>query len=311
MNLRESLLKTIVFFDLFRFPLTAEEIGGRLYRYDKPVHIKEIKGTLAQLAEGGILETLKDYHVLAGRAELPETRKARRFIAEKWWNRVKFYSHYLHFLPFTRMIAVCNNLAYDNADEQSDIDLFIVAETGHLWTARFFATVLLHFFGVRRHGGKVAGRFCLSFFVTADAMDMEPLQIQPEDPYLAFWTQALAPVYGEKTYDAFVRQNAGWLARDYGLAFLPEAKRHLSPAKEGRMKRIFEWFFGDWFEALLKKTLKPKTLAAQARLGPLADVVVKDTMLKFHNHDRRREYLERWQKRLEQQALHFHKKVLL
>jgi len=68
--------------------------------------------------------------VLKGRITLPEARKTHKFIAEKLWNRVKFYSNSMQKMPFIRMIAVCNNLAYDNANEKSDIDLFIVVKDG-------------------------------------------------------------------------------------------------------------------------------------------------------------------------------------
>jgi len=53
--LKTSLLKTIAFFDCFDFPLTAEEIRERLYRYDKPVHIKAVKGILGGMVEEGKL----------------------------------------------------------------------------------------------------------------------------------------------------------------------------------------------------------------------------------------------------------------
>ncbi len=297
--IRDSLLKTIAFFDLFDFPLTAEEIKAHLMQYDLPVHIKEVKGVLGELVAEGALETIKDYTVLKGRTALPETRKARKFIAEKFWNRVKFYSHHLQHVPFVRMVAVCNNLAYDNVEESSDIDLFVVTEPGHLWTARFCLTVLLHFFGVRRHADKVAGRFCLSFFVTTEKLDMGGLQLSPEDPYLAYWTQTLAPIYGEAVYEEFKKVNSDWLRERYGLTFPESSRRHLYDFKPSPLKRFLEWILGLWFENWLKKTLKKKTLESQTALGPNAGVIVTDNMLKFHNHDRRKEYYEQWRKKVD------------
>ncbi|MFH0820237.1 MAG: hypothetical protein V1908_00530 [Candidatus Peregrinibacteria bacterium] len=240
MNLHDSILKTIAFFNLFDFPLTAEEIKDYLYQYDKPVHIAEVKGVLAELVADGKLEAIKDFFVLKDRANLPEIRKSRKFIAEKFWNRVKFHLNMMRHVPFIRLVAVCNNLAYDNVNEQSDIDLFVVTEPKHLWTARFFLTALLHFFGVRRYGDKVAGRFCLSFFVTTEKLDVGELQIKPEDPYLAYWTQTLAPFYGEATYEEFKNANTDWLRERYGLVFSDSAKRHLYDFKPTWLKRFLE-----------------------------------------------------------------------
>ena len=298
MDLKESILKTIAYFDIFDFPLTAEEIKEYLFRYDKPLHIKEVKGTLALMCEEGTIEELKEHFILKGRGQILETRKARKFIAEKFWNRTKLYGQYMRAVPFVRMIAVCNNLAYDNPNQDSDIDLFIAIEKDRLWLARFLITLILQFFGVRRHGNKITGRFCLSFFVTTNRLNMEELQIKPEDPYLAYWTKMVSPIYGRETYEKFKTENERWLSEKYGLKFSDSDLKHMYVAEESGLKRFFEWMMKGWFgnllEGLLKKTLKKRTLRKMKLLGPEADIIVSDDMLKFHNHDRRKEYYERW-----------------
>ena len=300
MDLKDSIKKTIAWFDLFDFPLTAEEIKEYLFRYDKPLHIKEVKGTLALMCEEGVIEELKEHFILKGRGQILETRKARKFIAEKLWSRTKLYGQYMIRVPFVRMIAVCNNLAFDNPKPESDIDLFIVIEPGRMWLARFFITLILQFFGVRRHGDKVAGRFCLSFFVTKNSLSMEPLEIKPEDPYLAYWTKLLSPIYGEEAYDEFQKANSDWLLKKYGLRFSDDMKKHMYFNPKSRSKSFFEWLLKGWLgnglESLLKKTLKKKTLASMKKLGPEASVLVTDDTLKFHNRDKRREYYDKWQK---------------
>ncbi len=298
MNLKSSILKTIAYFDLFDFPLSAEEILNNLYNYNKPIHIKEIKGTLKEMIEDGNIEELKDFFVLKGRGPIVETRKTRKFIAEKYWNRTKMYGLYMRSVPFVKMIAVCNNLSYDNPNEQSDIDLFIVIKPGRMWFARLFITLILHFYGVRRYGNKIAGRFCLSFFVTTNEMNIGKLQIKPEDPYLAYWTKQLSPIYGEETYNEYMKQNEGWLKNEYGLKFAEDSKKHMYVYNKSIRKKFFEFIFGGWFgdliEKFLKKTFKKRTLRKMRELGPEASIVVTDDMLKFHNNDKRREYLERW-----------------
>ena len=105
------------------------------------------------------VDKIHDYYVLNGRDKLVDIRKARKFIAEKFWGRTRQYGQYIVKVPFVKMVAVCNSLAYDNATEQSDIDLFIVIEKGRMWIARFLITLILQFHGVRRHGNKIAGGF--------------------------------------------------------------------------------------------------------------------------------------------------------
>lgn len=298
-ELVKAVLNTIRFYDLFDFPLIAEEVQAYLYKYFKPLHIKELKATLKYLVNVGKLSEIRDYFVLPGRESLIEKRKTRKFIAEKFWNRTKLYGQYMRSVPFTKMIAVCNNLAYNNSSSTSDIDLFIVVRPGRMWLARFLITLILHFYGVRRHGNKVAGRFCLSFFVTSDKTDMREFELPGEDPYLAYWAKNLRPIVGEKEYLEFREKNREWLA-SYGLEFDDSYKKHMYHYEDGRLKKFWEWilggFLGDQFEKLLKATLKKKTLRSMRNLGVNANVIVTDEILKFHNYDRRQEYVERWRK---------------
>jgi hypothetical protein len=298
MNLRSSILKTIAYFDLFDFPLTAEEILEYLYDYNKPLHIKEVKGVLGEMEKDGQVEELKKYFILKGRGAITETRKARKFIAEKLWNRTKLYGQYMRAVPFVRMIAVCNNLSYNNPSQQSDIDLFIVIKPGRMWLARLITSLILQFYGVRRHGNKISGRFCLSFFVTTNKLNMEHLQIKPKDPYLAYWTKLLSPIYGEDIYEEFKKENEIWIKEKYGLKFSDDSKKHMYVESDSKLKRFFEWLFGgligNLIERLLKKTFKKRILHKMKKLGPEASVIVSDDMLKFHNHDKRREYYEKW-----------------
>ena len=298
MKLQQSILKTIAYFNIFNFPLTAEEIKVHLYKYGKPVNLEKIQETLDQIVENEIIECVREHYVSKGRAHLIETRKTRKFIAEKFWARTNLYGQYMRLVPFVRMIAVCNNLSYDNPTEQSDIDLFVVIEPGRMWTARLIITLILQFFGVRRHRKKIAGRFCLSFFITSRKLNIGPLQIKPEDPYLAYWTQTLTPIYGEDIYLQFIEANKDWLFSEYKLKFPETAKRHRFVPEKSYLKNIWEYllkgWFGDFIEYILKKTFKRKTLKSMNQVGVNSNVIVTDDILKFHNYDRRKEYLEKW-----------------
>jgi hypothetical protein len=273
-----------------------------LYGTQRPVHIKEIKGLLDEME--GVTEHIRDFYVLKDRGKLIDTRKGRKFIAEKFWTQVRQYGQYMAGIPFVEMVAICNNLAYDNPSETSDIDLFIVIREGRMWLSRLIITLILQFFGVRRHGDKIVGRFCLSFFVTPKKLGMENLLQAPEDPYLAYWTKLLSPVYGEESYKKFTEENRTWLKQSYGLNFSDQNLKRVTFRGKSGTKKFFEWLWrgklGDWTEGLVKKIWKPRTSRHAAALGPEARVVVEDDILKFHNKDRRKEYLERWQKTVQQ-----------
>ena len=98
-ELKRSLLRTIRYFDLFDFPLGAEEIHRHIYKYSRPLHIKEVKGVLGEMIEDGTIEEIKNFFVIRGRSNMVETRKSRKFIAEKFWNRTKLYGRYMRAVP--------------------------------------------------------------------------------------------------------------------------------------------------------------------------------------------------------------------
>jgi predicted nucleotidyltransferase len=88
--------------------------------------------------------------------------------------------------PFVDQVGVCNSVTLGLGDEESDIDLFIVTQKGRLYITRLYLVVLFHLFGIRRHGNKVKGRFCLSFLVDRNNIDMSDLKIQ-NDYYMRLW----------------------------------------------------------------------------------------------------------------------------
>lgn len=296
MNLKNSILKTIQFFDIFDYPLKAEEIQRYLYQRPKALHIKEVKGTLAGMSE---IVTLKEYYLLKGREEIIRTREGREFRSEQYWNKVKFYGLHMRRVPFIKMIAVCNNLSYHNASEKSDIDLLIVTTPGRLWTARILLTLLLQFFGVRRHGDKIAGRFCLSFFITTERLNFEPIELSPVDPYLAYWMTLLAPIEGREIFAELREKNKKWLSEKYGLEFSLEQEKHFYTLPEDRLKKILEWllggFLGNLFEKSLSSVFKKRAQKKAAQINTLnSGIVIEDNMLKFHDLDRRSEYAQKW-----------------
>jgi hypothetical protein len=105
------------------------------------------------------------------------------------------------------MIAIVNSLSMYATHEDSDIDLLIVTQPGMIWLVRFFATFILWSHGVWRHGEDVAGNFCLSFFITTDALDLSPIAIE-DDIYLYYWIYYLKPVFDrDGVYERFARVN--------------------------------------------------------------------------------------------------------
>ncbi len=204
--------------------------------------------------------------------------------AEKWLPLLRH-------IPGVRAVFVCNSVAFGTADQNSDIDILIVTAANRMWVARIFCTLFLQLLGLRRHGNKIAGRFCLSFFVSEAALDFEKIALQPHDPYLAFWVAALFPVFGQGVATKIADQNRAFVLRTIGAQI--RFARALPAISEcnSKLQNILEVLFGKRWNIFFKKIFLPRAMRKKAQLADSSGIILSDVMLKFHNNDRRRDFL--------------------
>ena len=190
--------------------------------------------------------------------------------------RAKKFSTYLSYIPGIRMIAVVNSLSMNATHTNSDIDLFIVTSPGMIWFVRFFSTLLLWSLWVWRHGADIAWYFCLSFFVTTDALDLKKIAID-QDIYLFYWIYYMKPLY-----------DAGWVYVDFLGANTwvnTTIPKHEIPI---RQKQVVDRFFSP-FNSIIRFFLLPRTMTTYQKKWSPEWVIITDMMLKFHDTDKRKE----------------------
>ncbi|HSD12844.1 MAG TPA: hypothetical protein VLC10_04760 [Patescibacteria group bacterium] len=296
--LRRSLAATLAYFDLFEYPLTLAELLRYRYRLpDEPASRAWSAADALAALDDPAFGTRDGYWFLAGRDAAVSTRERRFRLSEPKFARARRVARFLRLLPSVRLVAVCNSLAIANADEESDIDLFVVARPGTLWTTRFVVVAALAALGLRPDEKSHADKVCMSFFVSETAQDLSRCALPPDDTYLRYWAATLVPLYDAGgAFDRFMAAN-GWI-RDR----LPGLRRPSRPARGcGAAPR--------WTAALLpvlkaadaaarrlQLRMFPKEIAAMANID--ARVLVSDDILKFHVNDRRAEYERLFKERL-------------
>ena len=93
------------------------------------------------------------------------------------------------------------------ANENSDIDLFIITKNNRIWTSRIFLTLILSLLGQRKTAKKHAGKFCLSFFITENHLRLEDIAIK-DDIYLRYWIETLVPIVNKNNiFERFIEEN--------------------------------------------------------------------------------------------------------
>jgi len=94
--------------------------------------------------------------------------------------KAKFWARILGLLPSVRAIFLSGSVAQGRATDSSDIDFFIIARHGQIWTARFFVFLILKIFRQIRTSKNHAGKICPNHFITDTH-----LEIQEKDVYSA------------------------------------------------------------------------------------------------------------------------------
>ncbi len=241
-------------------------------------------------------ETFLDSPIEAENFPTPTYIFEKNTLEQKKWSRIyreksKTYIPLLRFLPGIRAVAVCNSVALGTADKNSDIDLLIITEPNKLWTARIFSTLFLQILGVRRHGNKIAGRFCLSFFITENVLDFHNIALKPRDPYLAFWISSLVPIFGQESFQKISKLNTLFIQENANIIPKFNSEVLSLPIGESHIRSFLEILFGKWFEGAMKKLFLKRTEGKRDLLHDSSGTVITDDMLKFHNTDKRNTFL--------------------
>ncbi|RJR31430.1 hypothetical protein C4569_02285 [Candidatus Parcubacteria bacterium] len=313
-KLANFIIKTIVYFDIFDYPLTILEAWKWLYQgtVDKVqgtggngqyaiynVQLARVIEELNQLVEENKLETRNGFYFLPGRSNLIRLRLERYNIAEIKFKKALRLAKFLRFVPYIKMVAVCNTLGYSNSRDTSDIDFFIITEKKRIWLARFCSVFFLKVLDLRPKTKNSKDKFCLSFFISEENLNLEKVALDDRDIYFHFWLSQLVPVFGVETYNKFLAENL-W-KKNYLPNFISynTAVRRLARPGCDFIKTALLFLTPDFLEAVIRYAqlaIMPQKLKAMANKN--TNVLINDTILKFHDNDRRIIYRELWERKL-------------
>lgn len=310
--LTDSILRAVIYFDLFSYPLTARELYQCLWQPPQTAY-SELLEHLSKLTVSGRLAVTFGYYHLPCRGQIIETRRRAFLFQEKKLAIARRLIRKLRYVSGVRMVAVCNTVAAGWPEERSDVDLFIVVRAGRMWITRFLVTLVTTLMNLRRSGNSVANKVCLSFFITDDQLDISCVALSSPDVYLVYWLNQLICVYdADSLHDKLLNANK-WAfdhlpyarnkAQDYFgnktqlLARYKVCDNALSRMVRRVATRLTNGWFGDALERAARllqhyKMGEKALIYNQQTHG--AGVVISDNMLKFHETDKREEYRRQW-----------------
>lgn len=277
---------TLAWFGILGRPLRLPELRRLLLK--RTATDAELKAELKKL--GDAVVERDGYYSLQGLPVQYPTPESERWFRYKWW-RAHLAAGIMRRIPYVRMVAVGNTLADQTSSKDSDIDFFVVAKTGRIFTVRTLTVLAMQLAGLRRHGKKINNRICLTFYATDRHLDLSKVAFAPYDIYLAYWVTELKPVLdAPPTYQRYLKANQ-WAA-GYIPTFGTVAESDVRPSWTGK---ALERVFGGRFEKRMQRYWLGRIDTTPREDHPDVRIIADNTMLKFHEGERRREYREDWE----------------
>jgi hypothetical protein len=293
---KEAILRTVAYADVFDYPLTAHEIHRYLAGTQaRPSVVQHALGD--RLLPCGELVENRGYISLPGRESIVATRLQRQVISGRLWRKGLRYGLAIARLPFVRFVAITGTLAVNNAEYDADIDYLIAVVAGRVWLARQLCLVLVYL------GRAERVTICPNYVISTQALDQFERSF-----FTAHELANMVPLYGLDVHQELLRANASW-AQDY----LPNAfSERRAPAVDGldpltrTIKRGAEYLLGgrlgDAWERR-ESSVKIRRLSAVAEACDARSAMFTPEACKGHVVDHRRLIEDAYLQRLHQVGL--------
>jgi predicted nucleotidyltransferase len=239
---KQEILATLSYFDVFDYPLTQTEIAQFLKTMYCP---QEFAEGLHNLTMESWVYKFDEFYMLQDDYALVQRRRQGNQKARILLKTAEKIAALLSAFPFVKGVAVSGSLSKNFADEDSDIDFFIITEKNKLWLARTF----MHCFKKIAILFKKQDWFCMNYYI-----DEAMLQIKEKNIYTATEVATLLPLRGIPVFEEFFKNN------QWSKAFLPNNSLRISYVEEAKnpfLKRMIEFVLrnpaGNLLDLLLMK----------------------------------------------------------
>lgn len=284
-NIARSILKTVLYSDIFDYPLTAQQIWKYLITTEK-ISIEDFEKVLKNIKSP--VDKKDGWYFIHGRQNLIRKRlKRRKESARKLEIAYEILSK-LCVIPTILLLGVSGGVSLHNADRKDDIDIFVIAKKNTIWFTRISIVLLLMLKGKyrKRLDRNVMDKICLNMLIDERGLAFNS---DRQDLYNAHEIIQMKPIFSRsKFYEKFISKNL-WVKN-----FIPNSLDTKILRYEDKNKKkqsaisyllfaveIFAKTFQLWY---IKRHISRET--------------VSDGMVAFHPFDRKEEIMKLYRERL-------------
>lgn len=233
-------LKTILYFSIFRYPLTLEEI----HSYTNNASVNETINELETLISDDIISKIDTFYVYNKDFDSVTKRLKGNIQAQKVLSIAKKRAKYIAKFPFVMAVGVSGSLSKGYYDDKSDIDFFVITKPNKLWICRtlLMAYKKIFLLNSRKY-------FCINYYIST-----QHLEIEEKNRFTATELKTLIPMEGKEIFSAFYSNNL-WI-KNYFSKFetnLDTISNTKKPFISKSIEFIFNTGLGEITDNLFKK----------------------------------------------------------
>jgi hypothetical protein len=220
-ELKENVLRVLLYFDIFNHPLKPEEIfnylpKNSLTKSDLLNHlISETKNSSSEFV------CKNDYYFISSRIDYHKLRLRKEEYSRKHWKIARLVTHIIKRFPFVRAVFVTGSLSKNSSSKISDLDFMLVTEKDRLWIARTLLMLFKKIFLVNKYK-----YFCINYLITEDN-----LEIEDKNLYTAIEIVTSKATYNSGLLNKFLSENETWIRNIMPNYKAAESRLHYSGYK--------------------------------------------------------------------------------
>lgn len=222
-----GIISTILYFDIFHYPLTLQEIKFNCHQV--LASEEAIERALNELVNKGMLIEKDGYYLLSPNDSIIQKRIAGNQLSKKFFRKANRYSRLIASFPFVRCVCLSGSLSKGYMEKDSDVDYFIITKPGRLWVSRTFLVLFKKIFLLNSKK-----YFCVNYFI-----DENNLTIPDKNIFTATELSFLIPTYNFKLYNQLIMEN-NWCRDLYPNKKITRDAENIA-FKNGLVKRSVEW----------------------------------------------------------------------
>jgi hypothetical protein len=237
-------LKSLIYFSLFEYPLTEEEV----FNYSGTKDKLQVHNDLEQLIKLDIIEKVDGFllfdknkkHIL----KRLNGNKNAKAIMPKAFKTAQFISKF----PFIKGVAVSGSLSKCYFDADSDFDFFVITKPKRVWITRAIFALYKRLFLSNSYQ-----EFCLNYFVST-----ETLEIEEKNRFTATEIVTVIPIYGQHVFKDFYKKNK-WVQSIFPNILSEKIVQNIKEITPLKSVKLFEFlcnnFIGDLLNYICMKII--------------------------------------------------------